>query len=182
MPLQNVANIKERYISLCIPLKKCGKKQKIAKKWKISSPAGSRIFQFFLEIFFLFFSHFFKGMNKEKYHYHIARSYWFDFFVKLVLKTLGVTDILYLILTKNRVILKVLLLYHCHLKKLTYAYILLLNILRGKWVSKNIWNFSFQFLTQFQGTVRQKIKEWNYVTKSKSIQFIFNAPNCSIKI
>ena len=158
------------------------KKIKFSKKIvKISSAARSRIFSFFSWIF-LFFSHFFKGMNKEKYHYNIARSYWFDFFVKLVLKTLGVTDILYLILTKNRVILKVLLLYHCHLKKLTYAYILLLNILRGKWVSTNIWNFSFQFLTQFQGTVRQKIKEWNYVTKSKSIQFIFNAPNCSIKI
>ena len=40
--------------------------QKIA---KISSPTGFRIFPFFLE--FLVFSHFFKGMNKEKYH-----SYW----------------------------------------------------------------------------------------------------------
>ena len=49
------------------------KKQKFAKKWKISSPAGSRIFQFFLDFFFFFcfFLHFFKGINKEKYQLYI---------------------------------------------------------------------------------------------------------------
>ena len=61
MPLQNVANIKERYISLCIPLKMCGKNKNSWKNGNISSAACSRIFPFFLE--FLCFSHFFKGMN-----------------------------------------------------------------------------------------------------------------------
>ena len=45
------------------------KKRKFSKKIvKISSAARSRILKFFSWIF-LFFSHFFKGMNKEKYHY-----------------------------------------------------------------------------------------------------------------
>ena len=60
-----VANKKERYISLCIPLKMCGKNENSRKNGKILSAAHSLIFPFFLD----FFSHFFKGMNKEKYHY-----------------------------------------------------------------------------------------------------------------
>ena len=41
------------------------KKPKIREKMKNLESSSSRIFQFFLE----FFLHFFKGMNKEKYHF-----------------------------------------------------------------------------------------------------------------
>ena len=73
--LRNVANIKERYNSLFIPLKRCEKKKILEKIVKISSAAHSQIFHFFLEFFFfLLFSHFFKGMNKEKYHFLKCKS------------------------------------------------------------------------------------------------------------
>ena len=69
------------------------KKIKLSKNCKNLEPSGSRIFTFFLE-FLVFFSHFLKGMNKEKYHFdrfvQITKAVSANFgstpFVKYVLK------------------------------------------------------------------------------------------------
>ena len=53
-------------------IKNVWKKENSRKNWKFSSAACSRIFQFFLEFFF---SHFFKGMNKEKCHFKCKSFY-----------------------------------------------------------------------------------------------------------
>ena len=56
----------EWYFSLFIPLKKCEKNKKFKKKMKKSESAQrSRFLQFFSRIFF--FSHLFKGINRELY-------------------------------------------------------------------------------------------------------------------
>ena len=65
--MRNVANIKERYNSLCIPLKRCERRKfvkKLEKIGKISSAARSRIFPVFSWIF-LFFHTFLKLWIKK---------------------------------------------------------------------------------------------------------------------
>ena len=61
------SNIKERYNSLFIPLKRCEKKKILEKNCKnLERCALSDFFIFFLN--FLFFSHFFKGIDIVKNH------------------------------------------------------------------------------------------------------------------
>ena len=64
LPFWNVANIKERYISLCIPLKKC-EKIKFAKICK--------------NLKFLVFSHFFKVWIKKNTIYCINFTFYLNF-------------------------------------------------------------------------------------------------------